>query len=163
MKPILVQMANPPWTLQAIHFACAMARNHGTTVILLRLMPVHHPNYLGESYGGCMPTPKEDDALREYEATAEDYGVEFVIQPMQSAATLSAIVDAAEQLDVEMVFAYIASSRVPFWEKLQTWWLTHQLAAAHRQLFTLARLPHANQPAPLVITESEGRVLHSDV
>ncbi len=151
MKPILVQMSDRQWTLQAVHLACAMARSNQTTVILLRLTPARHPSYLGTEFGDTPPTYEEYKEIDEYAATAEDYGVEMCLQPMQYVNWLEAVSDAADQLDVETVFAHIPPGRIPYWHRFQKWNLKRQLAAAHRQLFTLDQPAGPADTLPTVI------------
>lgn len=137
MTNILVQMAEENWTMQALHLACALARNSNSEVVLLRLMQVQNPNLLGTSFGGHSPNDQEYENLQEYAATAEDYGVSLVIQPMQCISALDAIVDAAEQLDTVVVFAQVLESRIPYWRRFQVWNLERRLRNQRRQLFTL--------------------------
>ncbi|MBL8164451.1 MAG: hypothetical protein JNJ61_20855 [Anaerolineae bacterium] len=154
MKTILVQISEPSWTMQALHLACALARNNAAQIILLRLMPVRHPSYLGSAFGNSPPTEQERHDMAEYAATAEDYGVELSIQPMQCATVLGALVDAADQLNVDAVFAHIHKSWIPYWHQFQTWDLRRQLSAAHRQLFTLDSPPQHKEYVPAIMIES---------
>ncbi len=153
MKTILVQMSEPSWTMQALHLACALARNNVAHIILLRLMPVAHPSYLGTAFGNSLPTDDERHAIAEYAATAEDYGVELSIQPMQCATTLDALVDAADQVNAAVVFAHLRQSWLPYWHKFQIWNLKRQLSAAGRQLFMLDSTPQTDDYLPAIIIE----------
>ena len=146
MSIILVHMSEPHWTLQAIHFACALSRNIGADVILLRLIQVNHPGYLGTEYGDRLLTMREERLLAEYAATAEDYGVALTYCQMQCATALNALADAADHVDADMVFAHIPPSRIPLWRDLQIWTLWRRLAGSGRQLFTLDKpLPTSEQ------------------
>ncbi len=151
MKPILVQMSDKQWTLQAVHLACALARSNQTTIILLRLMPARHPGYLGTEFGDTPPTDEEHKEIDEYAATAEDYGVAMCLQPMQYVNRLEAVSDAADQLDTAIVFAHIPPGRIPYWHRFQRWNLKRQLSAAHRQLFTLDQQTDRPDSIPAVI------------
>src|SRR5262245_49691972 len=104
MYTILVQKADDNWTMQALHLACAMARNTGAEVALLRLMQVQHLSYLGTPFGNNPPTHQEQNRLKEYALTAEDYGVELTLHSMQCTTLLDAVVEAAEYLDARVVF-----------------------------------------------------------
>jgi nucleotide-binding universal stress UspA family protein len=137
METILVQMAQEDWTMQAVHLACALARNNGAEVALLRLMPVPHPSYLGTSMGNQPPTEHEYRMLKEYAATAEDYGVSFTVNSMQCMTTLDAVAEAADNLDAKVVFAQVPESRIPYWRTFQIWNLKRQFHGGQRQLFTL--------------------------
>jgi len=137
MYTLLVQMADEQWTMSALHLACALARNVGGKVVLLRLMQVQHPSYLGTAFGDRSPSETEYHDLKEYAATAEDYGLQLTVQPMQCATTLDAVADAAEQLDAFAVFAHVPESRIPYWRQFQIWNIERRLNAQNRQLFTL--------------------------
>lgn len=151
MKTIMVQMSEHEWTMQAIHFACALARTNQTTILLLRMIPVTHPQYLGTPYGYCALSGQELKAIGEYGATAEDYQVTLAVQPMQYVTALDAIVDAADLFDVDIVFANIPTSVIPYWRQFRTWQLTRRLAAKHRRLYTLANDQPDQDELPYII------------
>lgn len=151
MNTILVHMSDRQWTMQAVHLACALARNNATSVILLRLIPVTHPSYLGTNYVSTVPSRQEDDDLSEYAATAEDYGVELTLQPMQYVTAMDALVEAAELLDVDMLFAHLSPSRIPYWRQFQKWNLERRLRAAGCRLLTLDESPSVTVEPPAVI------------
>jgi hypothetical protein len=137
MYNIMVQMAEEGWTMHALHLACALARNTGAKIMLLRLIAVQNPGLLAASMNPSSPTEREYASMEEYAATAEDYDVELVVQPMQCVNGLDAIVDAAEQLDALVVFAQVSDSHIPYWHKFQVWNLERRLRLQRRQLFTL--------------------------
>lgn len=137
MDKILVQMADQQWTAQAIHLACALAQNSHAEVILLQMMPAYHPQYLGTALGGRIPTSAEYEQMQEYMYTAEDYGVNLSIQPMQYISLLDALVDVVDQLSGTILFAYIPPSHFEYWRQLQIWLLQRRLARSHCQLYTL--------------------------
>lgn len=154
MKTILVQMSESSWTIKALHLACALARNNTAQIILLRLMLVRHPSYLGTAFGNTPPTDHERHEMDEYAATAEDYGVELSVQLMQCTTTLGALVDSADQLNVDVVFAHVGKSWLPYWQEFQTWNLKRQLLVAHRQLFTLDTMPQEDEYVPAITIEA---------
>lgn len=150
MKTILVQMADKDWTAQALHLACALARNQGMEVVLLRLMQVQHISYLGSDFGDVPFTHVEHEQLREYNDTAEDYGVTLTLEQMQCIAPLEAVTEAAEALDAEMVFMRIPESRIPYLHQFQAWRMEQRIkAAGGRQLFTLDK-PRNVEHAPTI-------------
>ncbi|MBL8155389.1 MAG: hypothetical protein JNM70_14490 [Anaerolineae bacterium] len=161
MNTILVQMSEKAWTMQALHLACALARNSTAKLVLARLIEVQHYSYLGTPFGNSDPTPQEYDDIQEYAATAEDYGVELTVRMMQCANPLEAMADAADHLDSAVVFAHIPSSRIPYWAEIQTWLLKRRLAAGQRQLFTLARPPQPETYAPSITVEPAHTPPHS--
>jgi hypothetical protein len=113
MKTILVQLSARPWTMQALHLACALARNAEAEVVLLRLMQVRHPGYLGTEFGYASPTRQEQADLADYSATAEDYGISLALRQMQCVTALNAVADAAEQTGSEIVFAHVPPAASP--------------------------------------------------
>jgi hypothetical protein len=137
MKTIMVSMADHAWTSQAMHLACAVARNSGMEINLVRMMSVQHLLWLGMELGEVPPTREEYKALRDYQATAEDYGVNLCFETMQCVSLADALVDAADQLDAEMVFATLPENNLTYWRRFQLWMLGRRLAAKHRQLHTL--------------------------
>ena len=149
MKTILVQMSNRHWTMPALHLACALARNTNANVVLLQLMPVRHAAYLGTAFGLTTPTTQEYRDIDEYRATAEDYGVDMIIQPMQCLDTWDALIQAAQSLEADAVFADIPESWMPFWQKFQTWWLRRRLTP--RQLFVIDKLTQSVDRLPSIV------------
>ena len=72
MKTILVEMAEPKWTEEALHLACALAQNTGAAVTLLDLIAVQHYSWLGTSLGEKALSP--EDSARVYE-TNDSYTI----------------------------------------------------------------------------------------
>lgn len=134
---ILVQMSDFEWTLQAMHLACAMARNTHSGLALLHLMPVANPALLGTEVGVTPPATSERRRLNEYAMIAEDYGVDLALQPMQYESVTDALVQAAEHVGASVVFAHLSASGLPFWQRFRVWNLRRQLAAQGCRLFTL--------------------------
>lgn len=103
--PILLVISHLPWTLNALHLACAIAQRDATPLILLHMVPVNHPVMLGQPEGDLLLT----DRALEFEAlllhTANTYGVKPLVQRCQYANYDNAIVDAADQLEVGLVIA----------------------------------------------------------
>jgi hypothetical protein len=140
MYTILVQMGEEKWTMEAMHLACALARSawgSGARVALLRLMEVQQLSYLGTSFGEVPPDEAEFRRLKEYNATAEDYGVVFAVHSMQCVSRLDAVVQAADELDAVVVFARVGPSRFAFWQRFQVWNLQRRFRRKQCQLFTL--------------------------
>lgn len=134
---ILVQISDRQWTMQAMHLACAMARNTDANVTLLHLMRVKSPVLLGTELGIAPPTSQECEDMREYEMVAEDYGVKIVVQPMQYDDLAEALIQAADFTDASVVFAQLPESVFPLWKRFQTWNLRRELMAHRRQLYLL--------------------------
>jgi hypothetical protein len=139
MTTILVQMADKVWTKAAMHLACALARNTGATVIVLQLFQVRHVSYLGTDFGNISPNERDCQDLREIAATAEEYGIEITVQPMQCLSSLDALAQAVHYLKADVVFARIVETRIPLWRKFQVWNLERLLRGTDCQLFTVDR------------------------
>lgn len=147
---ILVQMSDKKWTMQAMHLACAMARNNRTSVTLLHLMRVANPVLLGTELGVVPPTTQEGRDLEEYEMVAEDYGVELILQPMQYNDLTDALVQAADHTGASIVFAHLPESVLPLWKKFQTWYLRRELMAQGRQIHFLDKDDKMDDWVPFV-------------
>jgi hypothetical protein len=111
--------------------------------VLLCLALANNPGLLG--WGIAPPTAKEQRQMEEYATVAEDYGVEFWVQPMQFITLADALAQAAELLDVSVLFAHIHQSNIPFWRRFRLWSLKRQLRNC--RLYTL------DEEQPLSIEE----------
>jgi hypothetical protein len=154
VKTILVQLSDHQWTMPAVHLASALARTMNAKIILLHLMPVPQPSYLGTPFGYTTPTQQQYADIDEYAATAEDYGIEISLQIMQCITPLEALYDAAEQLQADAVFAYVPESRIPYWQRIRKWMLQRRVAKGHRQLFLLDRPQHDTDRLPTIVVRS---------
>jgi len=154
MCTILVEMAQAEWTMQAMHLACALARNMDAKVALLRLVQVEHLSYLGTAFGNRPPDDQEYRNLQELAATAEDYDVELTVFSKQCFSPLDAIAEAANHLNASLVFAQVPDSRIPYRRKVQIWTLKRQLWGRNRQLFTLDQLPGTIEWVPFVTVKA---------
>lgn len=151
MKIILVQLSDHQWTRPVVHLASALARTMNAKVILLYLMPVAHPSYLGTPFGYTPPTQQQYAEIDDYAATAEDYGIEISLQVMECLTPLEALPDAVEQLEADAVFAYVPESRIPYWQRFQKWMLQRRMAKTHRQLFIPDRPQHNTDRLPTIV------------
>ncbi len=158
MNTILIQMADERWTLQALHLACAMARPDRAKIVLLRLMQVYQPSYLGSEFGTTVPSEQEYRNLRAFATIAEDYGVELSVESMQCLSPLQAVAEAAGYLQAEVVFASVPETRIPIWRKYQLWSLKRQLGANCR-LYTLDQPVNDAYWAPAVSSEGKRAAL----
>lgn len=133
----MVQMARHEWTSQALHLACAMARNQRISVSMIRMLPVQHAAWLGTELADPLLTHQEYQQVREYQRAAETYDVQWSLQSMQYITLGDALVEAATHLDAIAVFAALPQSKIPYLRKFQIWNLQHKMAAGHRMLYTL--------------------------
>lgn len=143
MKTIMVQMSDTHWTLEAMHLASAIARRMDGQIVLLRLVLANNPGSLG--WGITPPDAKVNAQVSSYAAIAEDYGVAFCVQPMHFINEVDALVQAAQVLDVSIMFAHLPSHRVPFLRQFQLRHLKRQLVSC--RLYTL------DEEQPLTIDE----------
>lgn len=137
METIIIQMSENRWTLQAVHFACAMTNNHQANIILLRLDYVQHPSYLGSEFGYTDPTIQEADLFATCQAIAEQYGLSIRFESIQCATRVGALVAAADEFFGDLLLAPIRAYNIPLWYRFQIWNLTRQLSAVDCQFFTL--------------------------
>ncbi len=149
MKTVIVQMADRAWTERALHIACAMARHDEAVIILLQMIPVQHYSWLGTSLGQEPLGRELSNDVWDYRSIARNYGMELCVEPLQWVSYIGAVVDAAEELDADVVFADLPHSAIPGWRKLQTWDLRRQLQARHCALYTLEQPAQAVVVSPL--------------
>jgi len=141
MNTIMVQAADRRWTMQAMHLACAMARNTHAKIVLLHLLPVSNTMLLGSPLGTIAPTREERQAIKDYASVAEDYGIETDLMPFQYESLVDALVQAAEELEASVVFAQLPKHGFQLFRKYQKWWLQRQLLRQKRQLCLIEENP----------------------
>lgn len=131
---IMVQVSDPIWTAKALHLAGALARGSDAQVALVHLIQVQHLSWLGTDMGYSLVRPETRREIHEYELTLEDYGVPYAKYVMQCADLTQGIVQAAEQIEAQIVFAHLPKSFIPYWTKLQWSALRRRLARQNRTL-----------------------------
>jgi hypothetical protein len=154
MNMIMVQVADKKWTTEALHLACAMARNSNMAITLVRFMEVGHMSYLGTDLGRIAPTPQEYRELQDYSAAAAEYGIELDVTSIQCLSRLDVVAQAAEELAAEVVFARLPETSIPYWHKFQLWNLKRQLQGQHCQLFTLDQPENVEAWVPAVTVKA---------
>ncbi|MCI0709631.1 MAG: hypothetical protein L0154_05645 [Chloroflexi bacterium] len=159
MKTIIVHMSDEAWTLEAMHLASALARNINGKIVLLRLVLANNPGLLG--WGVAPPTTVEQRQIKDYAAVAEDYGVEFWVQPMQFITLEGALVQAAAALDATFLFAHIAHRQVSWWRRFRVWNLKRQLHNCC--LYTLYEDQPLSVNVPMSPAEWEQQHDHAEV
>lgn len=158
MGTVVVQISDRKWTTQAVHFACAMARNTHSRLVLLHLIAARNAYLLGTDLGTRLPTKPELEAIGEYELIAEEYGLEITLQRMQYECFGDALVQAVEVTHPSVLFANIPRSVFPFWRRIELWNLRHQLSSMNCQLYTLDEAEQEQEWLPSVsLTPSEAR------
>ncbi|MCC6973447.1 MAG: hypothetical protein IT322_05485 [Anaerolineae bacterium] len=137
MRPILVQMADTKWTTQAVHLACALARDTHKQVIMLRLNRVEHISYLGSELGDVPLTHLEYTHLQNYQGIAEAYGVEMDWMQIQCYAPMAALIEAAAYLGSAAAFVRVSKAPLRFVYQIRLWFLDRRFGAHGCQLYTL--------------------------
>jgi hypothetical protein len=130
---IMVHLSDREWTLEALHCASLLARNTSATLALVKLVPVEHLGWLGTEFGYMNFTHQEQTEFADFQATVEDYGIEFTPVLFQYMTLVEGIAQAAGYVDAQKVFAHVPASIIPFWTRFQRWQLKRQLARQNRQ------------------------------
>jgi hypothetical protein len=130
---IMVQIADPEWTLEALHCACLQARNTSARILLVKMIPVQHLALLGTELGYMNFTYQDQVEFAAYQTTLEDYDVEFTPLVFQYEDLSEAIAQAAEHVNAEIVFAKLPESGIRVWTNFQRWSLNRRLAAQNCQ------------------------------
>lgn len=133
-QSLMVVLGDRQWTQQAMHLACAMARDAGALVIVVKMVNVNHPLLLGDAAGLRDYTREDRCLLQDCAATAEDYGVTFRLQVFAYASYVSGVVSAVEQIGVSTLFMPPLSGPLAFWNRFMLWRLRR---AVHKPLYTL--------------------------
>lgn len=131
---ILVITGERAWTWRALHLAGAMAREAGLPVLIARLQPVAHLEYLGAGHQETLLSFEEYDALAEYRATAESYGVKATIQTFEYSDYPGGVRGAAELWAAAAIFAPAPPATFVWLARLRLW-------ALRRSLRRMARCP----------------------
>ena len=124
---IIVQVSDRSWTMQALHLACAMARNANLNLLLLQFRRVTNAGLLGTGIGPDVLTEQNERDLEEYEAVAEDYGVPLIIQPMEYESLPEAAVQAVAALGATALFMHLPEHRFSFWRRLRVRYIQRRL------------------------------------
>jgi hypothetical protein len=131
-RVMMIQIADPTWTLKALHCAGAMARQQSAKIVLVKMVPVQHMGWLGTDFGYLNISEQEREEIADYQSMLEDYGVEFELCLFQYATLAEALVEAAEYVNAQIVFATLPESAIPFWRSYQLLNLRRSLARSSR-------------------------------
>lgn len=133
---IMIPLEEWDWTLKAVCFAGILARSTGAELVLVEMIPVQHPSWMGTPLADL--NRKEVRYLPELTATLERYGIPYELRAFRYFSFVEAIVQAAELYKAQVVFARVAHSFIPFLQRFQAWRLRKQLEHDHRQLYESA-------------------------
>ncbi len=131
---IMVQIADREWTMDALHRACRLGRTMPTHIALVKLIPTQHVSWLGTELGNRNFSERDQREIINYEATIEDYGIEFSSTVFQYSELDEAILQAADMLNASIVFATLPKSVIPYWRNLQVLRLRRRLWRNQRVL-----------------------------
>jgi hypothetical protein len=132
---IMVQTGEYRSTLEAVHLASAMARDLHASLVLVEMIAVSQPAWLGTELGNIGRTAQTRREIESYRAVAEEYGVPVTVQPFQYVTLLEAIVDVADYVDACSVFVVLPKTAIPLWRRFRVWLLRQQLGSRKRDLF----------------------------
>ncbi len=132
---IMVQTGEFRPTLEAVHLAAAMARDQQAMLVLVEMVAVSQPAWLGTDLGDVGRAEHTHQEMESYRAVAEEYGVPVTVQPFQYVTLLGAIVDAADYVNARLVFVVLPKTTLPLWHRFRVWRLRQQLGSRGRQLF----------------------------
>ncbi|MCL4250699.1 MAG: hypothetical protein KJ065_21290 [Anaerolineae bacterium] len=150
MSIILVQMADDQWTQRAMHLACTMAQQNKARIVLLWLVSVPNPGWLGAGLSEFIPTKRDTERQAVYTTIARDYGVECMVQRMDYYTLYGALVSAVDLLDAQVVFTKLPRGIFPLWDKFRLWDLRRQLSARDCELHTLNEPPEVAASLPSI-------------
>ena len=143
---IMVQVANHEWNKQALYYAYTLARRGVCKIALVKMIPVQHIAWLGTELGNLNLTNADRIELEDCAATVEDYGVEYSTLVFQYATLYDALLDAAEYVQANVVFATLPDGRLPWWDRLRRENLRHYFAKQQRVLIDKSSLFEEAKP-----------------
>ena len=132
---ILVVTGDHDWTLQAVHLAAAMARETGAAVRLVEMVAVNRVDLLGDGLEESPLSYTRLEALREYAAAIDGYGIPVAVTTFAYADYVGGLLSAAEQNGARVVFAPAPGGSPAFLAAWRGWYLRRAL---RRPLYTLA-------------------------
>ncbi len=148
----MVQLADRCTTLEAVHSACALSQGEQSKVILVKLVPVPRLAWLGTELAGANFTTQEALEFMEYARVTSAYGIAFGVQLFQYVTWQDAIVQAAEYVGAQIVFAAVPMSRVGLWSRFQAWSLQRQLAKRDSQLYVMHHRTVTGEVMPPIVS-----------
>ena len=131
---IMVQMADTRWTWAAMYEACAQARKLGAEVALVKLLPLEFLAWMGGEDGTYTFTDSESEDIRNYEAIAQENGVETSVHVFPYTRFDQGVVDAADKLNADTVFVELHDAPFKFLHTRHIHKLEHDLAAHRHHL-----------------------------
>lgn len=146
MKTILIQMSDPSWTTQAMHLASALARSVRGQLVLVHLVPESNPGLLG--WRIVPPSPNTLHQIELYAGIAEDYGVQFLLQPVQFVDLDDALAQVAGLLGAASLFAHIPRHRINLIRRFRLWRLKRHLGDCRLHTLDDGQIVTVRAPLP---------------
>lgn len=137
MNTRLIEIAEREWTMNALHDACSAARINGDKIILLRMMHVNNPGFLGSEYAYLAPDRQEMGDIHAYETLIEDYGVQATLSNIQYITRVECLIEIATAKQASVLYAKPAASWLGWWTRWQQRRLNNGLISAGITLVTL--------------------------
>lgn len=131
---IMIQTTGSTQVPETVHLGCALARSQGGPIVLVQMIPVTHPGWLGTEWAWAERTEADAQLAKACRVVADEYGVELETMQFPYSTLLDAIVQAADYLDAGFVFATLPAARAGWWHKWQVRRLERRLAARQRRL-----------------------------
>ncbi len=151
---IMVILGERQWTMQAMHLACAVARDNEGRVIVIKMVRVNNPQLLGDAAGMANYSTKDRLALHDCEATAETYGVNFEEHVCTYADYAAGLAAAADQLDATLLLVPPPPSRFAPWNRYAQWRVRRIVGRPVYGLTSLADQPAVTLGAPATDDDS---------
>ena len=128
MPTIMVQMMDRQKTLEALHFAGAMAHNRRGKVVLVKMVPVQHIGWLGTELGYASFTDDDQKTLRSIGLPPKVMGSRLRLNSYQYMSLADAVADAADYVNAQIIFAALSHGLMPFQYRFDVWRLRRRLA-----------------------------------
>ena len=154
-QAIMIVPGTRQWTQQALHLACAMARDAGAVVVMVKMVGVNHPLRLDDLVG-TKDTAQDRCLWEDCAATADIYGVPYQVQVFTYSDYVPGLVSAAEQMGAAAVFVSPAHSSFRLWNQIRQWRLRYALKQTLYTLETPVDQPSFTLPAGEYADLSDG-------
>ncbi|MCC6614104.1 MAG: hypothetical protein IT320_11550 [Anaerolineae bacterium] len=131
---VMVEMGSLRWTIEAMRAACPEAKRIGAKVVVTLLMPESQCTLAGIDPETYVFSADEQNEVREYQAIADMHGVELQTRAFEYHDLAHGIVDAADALDAQVVYAHLPATLLPFQHQRQVRHLAKELGSHHHEL-----------------------------
>lgn len=138
MKHIMIQLAHPKWTQDALYQACNLAQAEDEAhICIVRFIPVNHPTLLGSELACQKPSAQENAVLWEAQQLCAEYDIRLTHITMQYVCLTDAVVQVSSEVSADLVFATLPKPFFGFWHDFLLWRLRSRLSAGGHTLYSL--------------------------